>query len=48
MALDSASCMVLLELTSQICHPRLVSLVNMFANGKPQPGVTKVIVSVLD
>ena len=43
MALDNASCMVLLELTSQICHPRLVSLANNFANGKHQTSVTKVI-----
>ena len=42
MALDSASCLVLLELTSQLCHPRLVSLANVFASGKHRAIVTKV------
>ena len=46
MALDKASCMVLLELTSQFCHPRLVSLSDVFANGKHRPGMTKVILTV--
>lgn len=48
MALDGASCMVLLELTSQICQPQIVSLANIFANGKYRPDVTKVTVTVFN
>ena len=40
--------MVLLELTSQICQPRLVSLANIFANERYRPDVTQVTVTALN
>lgn len=47
MAVDSTSCMVLLELTSQICYPRLVSLADKFVIKNHRPDVTKVRVALL-
>ncbi|KAL3141663.1 hypothetical protein ABBQ32_004355 [Trebouxia sp. C0010 RCD-2024] len=41
MALDSASCMVMLELTSQICRHRVVNLANIFVHGEHPASVTK-------